>query len=47
MYAHKNAFVLQALSGAQEAIRRFDASSIPWLRPADYYAEMVCVMFWL
>uniref|UniRef100_A0A7S0RRS0 rRNA-processing protein EBP2 n=1 Tax=Chlamydomonas leiostraca TaxID=1034604 RepID=A0A7S0RRS0_9CHLO len=34
-------FYNQALSAAQEAIRRFDSAGQPWLRPPDYYAEMV------
>jgi hypothetical protein len=29
------------LSTAKEAIRRFDKAGTPWLRPVDYYAEMV------
>ncbi|KAF5838951.1 eukaryotic rRNA processing [Dunaliella salina] len=39
--ARELAFYNQALAAAQEAIRRFDASQTPWLRPPDYYAEMV------
>ncbi len=31
----------QALSSAQVAIRRFQEKGVPWLRPVDYYAEMV------
>lgn len=31
----------QALAAAQTAIRRFEAAGVPWLRPYDYYAEMV------
>lgn len=33
--------LLQALEATQEAIQRFDAAGTPWLRPTDYYAEMV------
>jgi rRNA-processing protein EBP2 len=32
---------MQALSATVSAIQRFDASGTPWLRPPDYYAEMV------
>ncbi|KAL6761298.1 eukaryotic rRNA processing protein EBP2-domain-containing protein, partial [Haematococcus lacustris] len=39
--ARELAFYTQALSAAQQAIVRFQGSSTPWLRPADYYAEMV------
>eukprot|EP00878_Enallax_costatus_P021073 GHUV01022294.1.p1 GENE.GHUV01022294.1~~GHUV01022294.1.p1 ORF type:complete len:344 (+),score=146.69 GHUV01022294.1:239-1270(+) len=35
------AFYNQALSATVEAISRFQAAGKPWLRPADYYAEMV------
>jgi hypothetical protein len=31
----------QALSATVEAISRFEAHGTPWLRPPDYYAEMV------
>lgn len=31
----------QALSATVEAINRFEAADKPWLRPPDYYAEMV------
>jgi len=31
----------QALSGAREAINRFQSEGTNWLRPPDYYAEMV------
>lgn len=33
--------MLQALEASQEAISRFDSAGTPWLRPRDYYAEMV------
>mgnify|MGYP001810946925 CR=1 FL=1 len=33
--------LLQALSATVEAIGRFQAAGKPWLRPPDYYAEMV------
>lgn len=36
---------LQALSAAQQAIAKFDSQGIPWLRPLDYYAEMVGIWF--
>ncbi|PNH11380.1 putative rRNA-processing protein EBP2 [Tetrabaena socialis] len=39
--ARELAFYSQALSGAQVAIRRFEEAGTPWLRPLDYYAEMV------
>ncbi|KAG2437056.1 hypothetical protein HYH02_011317 [Chlamydomonas schloesseri] len=39
--ARELAFYNQALSAAQSAIRRFQAAGVPWLRPLDYYAEMV------
>ena len=29
------------MSTAQEAIRKFEKAGTPWLRPTDYYAEMV------
>ncbi len=32
---------VQALSAAQQAIVRFDKAGVAWLRPRDYYAEMV------
>ena len=32
---------MQALQASQEAIRKFEAAGQPWLRPPDYYAEMV------
>ncbi|WIA16368.1 hypothetical protein OEZ85_013064 [Tetradesmus obliquus] len=35
------AFYNQALSATVEAIGRFQAAGKPWLRPPDYYAEMV------
>lgn len=31
----------QALSAAVEAISRFQSAGVSWLRPPDYYAEMV------
>ena len=31
----------QALDAAQQAARRFEGAGTPWLRPPDYYAEMV------
>lgn len=39
--ARELAFYNQALSSAQHAIRRFEEGGVPWLRPLDYYAEMV------
>eukprot|EP00210_Caulerpa_lentillifera_P005405 g5167.t1 len=33
--------LLKAIDASKTAIRNFDASKIPWLRPEDYYAEMV------
>ncbi|EFJ48581.1 hypothetical protein VOLCADRAFT_104643 [Volvox carteri f. nagariensis] len=39
--ARELAFYNQALSSAQHAIRRFEEAGVPWLRPLDYYAEMV------
>ncbi|KAG2429818.1 hypothetical protein HXX76_010602 [Chlamydomonas incerta] len=39
--ARELAFYNQALSAAQAAIRRFQGAGVPWLRPLDYYAEMV------
>lgn len=35
------AFYNQALDAAKEAVKRFQSSGRPWLRPPDYYAEMV------
>lgn len=32
---------MQALAATQEAIGRFERAGVPWLRPVDYYAEMV------
>ena len=32
---------LQGLAAAREAVGKFEASGTPWLRPPDYYAEMV------
>lgn len=31
----------QAMSATVEAINRFQSEDVPWLRPPDYYAEMV------
>lgn len=39
--ARELAFYNQALAAAQEAIGRFDEAGLPWLRPVDYYAEMI------
>ncbi|GIL83010.1 hypothetical protein Vretimale_8519 [Volvox reticuliferus] len=39
--ARELAFYNQALASAQHAIRRFEEAGVPWLRPLDYYAEMV------
>ncbi|GFR44110.1 hypothetical protein Agub_g5272, partial [Astrephomene gubernaculifera] len=39
--ARELSFYNQALSAAQQAIRRFEEAGVPWLRPLDYYAEMV------
>lgn len=33
--------LLQALAAAKDAVRRFKEEGKPWLRPTDYYAEMV------
>ena len=33
--------ITQAMSSTQEAICKFEKASTPWLRPTDYYAEMV------
>ncbi|GFP83746.1 probable rRNA-processing protein ebp2 homolog [Phtheirospermum japonicum] len=35
------AFFTQALDGAREALGRFQSMGLPFLRPSDYYAEMV------
>lgn len=32
---------LKALTGAQSGIQTLEEKSVPWLRPPDYYAEMV------
>lgn len=32
---------LKALAGAKEGIQRLQDRGVPWLRPPDYYAEMV------
>lgn len=34
-------FYKQALEATLEAIKKFDTAKTPWLRPPDYYAEMV------
>lgn len=34
-------FYNQAISAAQQAVRKFEASGVQWRRPHDYYAEMV------
>ncbi|GAX82022.1 hypothetical protein CEUSTIGMA_g9450.t1 [Chlamydomonas eustigma] len=39
--ARELAFYNQALTSTHEAIRRFESAGSPWLRPTDYYAEMV------
>ncbi|GLI67249.1 hypothetical protein VaNZ11_011431 [Volvox africanus] len=39
--ARELAFYNQALASAKHAIHRFEEAGIPWLRPLDYYAEMV------
>lgn len=31
----------QAMSATAEAINRFQSEGVAWLRPPDYYAEMV------
>lgn len=35
------AFYTQALEGTREAFAKFESMKIPFLRPSDYYAEMV------
>lgn len=35
------AFYNQALGSAKEAIMKYQGMGVPWLRPTDYYAEMV------
>ncbi|KAL8529054.1 hypothetical protein ACS0TY_006500 [Phlomoides rotata] len=35
------AFFTQALEGAREAFGKFQSMGLPFLRPSDYYAEMV------
>lgn len=35
------AFYKQALEGAREALTKFQSRGLPFLRPSDYYAEMV------
>ncbi|KAG8376514.1 hypothetical protein BUALT_Bualt09G0071300 [Buddleja alternifolia] len=35
------AFYTQALEGAREALLKFQSMGLPFLRPSDYYAEMV------
>lgn len=32
---------MQALGAAKEAIAKFKEDGTPWLRPPDYYAQMV------
>jgi rRNA-processing protein EBP2 len=32
---------MQALASTHEAIRKFESAGSHWLRPTDYYAEMV------
>ena len=32
---------MQGLAAAREAVGQFEASGTPWLRPPDFYAEMV------
>lgn len=39
--ARELAFYNQALASAQDAIGRFEDAGVPWLRPVDYYAEMI------
>ena len=39
--ARELGFYNQALAAAQAAIQKFEEAGTPWLRPADYYAEMV------
>lgn len=39
--AREQAFYLQALKGTRLAYVKFEKMGIPFLRPADYYAEMV------
>lgn len=39
--AREMAFYTQALEGARDAYQKFEALGIPFLRPSDYYAEMV------
>jgi rRNA-processing protein EBP2 len=39
--AREMAFYTQALEGTREAFAKLQALGIPFLRPADYYAEMV------
>lgn len=33
--------LLQALEAARQAVKKFNEAGANWLRPADYYAEMV------
>ncbi|XP_051130686.1 probable rRNA-processing protein EBP2 homolog isoform X2 [Andrographis paniculata] len=35
------AFYTQALEGARQALTKFQSMDLPFLRPSDYYAEMV------
>lgn len=39
--ARELAFYTQALGGARQAFTKFQAMGLPFLRPSDYYAEMV------
>ena len=35
------ATLVQGLAAARQAVGKYEASGTPWLRPPDYYAEMV------
>ncbi|KAL0375119.1 UNVERIFIED_CONTAM: putative rRNA-processing protein EBP2 [Sesamum radiatum] len=39
--ARELAFYTQALEGARQAFTKFQSMGLPFLRPSDYYAEMV------
>ncbi|KAI3722828.1 hypothetical protein L2E82_33946 [Cichorium intybus] len=39
--ARELAFYTQALEGTREAFLKFQTTNLPFLRPSDYYAEMV------
>lgn len=39
--ARELAFYTQALEGARQAFVKFESMKVPFLRPSDYYAEMV------